>query len=602
MLGASPGAAVIVHSQAVHYLMNSTGHYCYIQQLQGLDACRSHKRQALPPRLGAVATPMIPSKWAEELSSHPDQDFAKYILTGIREGFRIGFNPSRSMLKPRPLNMPSADEHPEVVLAYVQEELVHGRLAAITAVEATSLGIHTSPFGVIPKRNRPNKWRLILDLSSPYGHSVNDGIEKELSSLSYVSVDEVVEQVLKLGKGTLMAKMDIKHAYRNVPVHPEDRYLLGMKWDGAVYIDTTLPFGLRSAPLIFSALADALTWVMRKNGVSWVEHYIDDFITVGAPGGPSCIKNSEEMHEICRQVGLPVEPDKDEGPATSITFLGLELDSIAQEIRLPEDKLTSLRALLKSWRGRKACRKRELLSLIGSLSHASRAIKPGRSYLRRLIELSASTRRLDQFIRLNKQARADIEWWACFAGSWNGTAMMLTSPSTGHQVVLTSDASGNWGCGAFSGSQWFMLPWLGNITKEHITVKELAPIVVAAAIWGSKWRGKVVLAQCDNTAAVACINSGASRNVYAMQLRRCLSYLAATGQFAIWATHIHGVNNQAADALSRNNLPFFRLCCPQAQLQGSPIPAEILDTLLLKDPDWTARSWMEQWTSTVKRQ
>ncbi len=113
MLGASPGAAVIVHSQAVHYLMNSTGHYCYIQQLQGLDACRSHKRQALPPRLGAVATPMIPSKWAEELSSHPDQDFAKYILTGIREGFRIGFNPSRSMLKPRPLNMPSADEHPE---------------------------------------------------------------------------------------------------------------------------------------------------------------------------------------------------------------------------------------------------------------------------------------------------------------------------------------------------------------------------------------------------------------------------------------------------------------------------------------------------------
>ena len=175
------------------------------------------------------------------------------------------------------------------------------------------------------------------------------------------------------------------------------------------------------------------------------------------------------------------------------------------------------------------------------------------------------------FVRLNKQARADTEWWACFAGTWNGTAMMLATPGKEHQVVLTSDASGNWGCGAFSGGQWFMLPWMGNIRDEHITVKELAPVVLAAAIWGASWKGKSTLAQCDNTAAVACINSGTSRNPYAMQLRRCLSYLAATEQFAIWATHIPGVNNEAADELSRNNLPFFRLRCPQAQQQGSEV-------------------------------
>ena len=65
-----------------------------------------------------------------------------------------------------------------------------------------------------------------------------------------------------------MAKMDIKSAYRNVPVHPKDRRLLGMEWEGATYIDTTLPFGLRSAPLIFSAVADALAWMMQQRGVS----------------------------------------------------------------------------------------------------------------------------------------------------------------------------------------------------------------------------------------------------------------------------------------------------------------------------------------------
>lgn len=72
-----------------------------------------------------------------------------------------------------------------------------------------------------------------------------------------MSIDDVVAQILQGGKGSLLAKMDIKQAYRNVPVHPEDRCKLGMKWKEEILIDAALPFGLRSAPLIFSALADA---------------------------------------------------------------------------------------------------------------------------------------------------------------------------------------------------------------------------------------------------------------------------------------------------------------------------------------------------------
>ncbi len=86
-----------------------------------------------------------------------------------------------------------------------------------------------SRFGVIPKRGQTNKWRLILDLSYPPGSSVNDGISLEMSSLYYVSVDTAVRQILELGRGALLAKMDIDHAYRNVPVHPDDSQLLGMQ-------------------------------------------------------------------------------------------------------------------------------------------------------------------------------------------------------------------------------------------------------------------------------------------------------------------------------------------------------------------------------------
>ncbi len=77
-----------------------------------------------------------------------------------------------------------------------------------------------------------------------------------------------------------MAKMDIKQVYRNIPVHPTDRLLLGMQWQGEVYVDAALPFGLRSAPLISTAVADALQWLMEQRGGENIDHYIDDFVTV----------------------------------------------------------------------------------------------------------------------------------------------------------------------------------------------------------------------------------------------------------------------------------------------------------------------------------
>ena len=87
----------------------------------------------------------------------------------------------------------------------------------------------------------------------------------------------MVAEVVKRGRGTLLAKMDVKRAYRNIPVHPQDRHLLGMHWKGEIFVDMVLHFGLRSAPLLFTAVADALQWVMEHKGVTWLDHYIDDF-------------------------------------------------------------------------------------------------------------------------------------------------------------------------------------------------------------------------------------------------------------------------------------------------------------------------------------
>ena len=92
--------------------------------------------------------------------------------------------------------------------------------------------------------------------------------------------------------------------------------------------------------------------------------------------------------------------------------------------------------------------------------------------------------------RLIKTARADMDWWFSFISTWNGTAMMLAGPSLDQQITLTSDAPGNWGCGAYSVNRWFMLPWMCGIRDTPITVKELALIVIAALMWGRDWTGK----------------------------------------------------------------------------------------------------------------
>ena len=232
--------------------------------------------------------------------------------------------------------MISASEHPEIVGSYLEVERSVGRVIKMKGTgELAGKRIHCNPFGVIPKKNKPGNWILIVDLSSPEGSSVNDGITKELVTLTYVSVDTVVGRVLELGKGSLLAKMDIRQAYRNIPVHPEDRILLGMAWEGSVYVDAALPFELRSAPLIFSAVADALQWIVKKGGVTWAEHYIDDFIMVGRPGAAECADNMAIMLQMCERVGLPV--------AHETVKVQQELDTQSLEIRLPAEKLRQLK-------------------------------------------------------------------------------------------------------------------------------------------------------------------------------------------------------------------------------------------------------------------
>ena len=135
-----------------------------------------------------------------------------------------------------------------------------------------------------------------------------------------------------------------------------------------------------------------------------------------------------------------------------LTFLGIEMDTLACKLRLPADKLCRLTVTLAEWSARSFCRRRQLESLIGTLQHACRVVKPGREFLRRMIDLlrTPGATKGHHYIRLNHEFRADLQWWVTFAGHWNGVTMFpcAVEPS----ICVTSDASGSWGCGVWSGS------------------------------------------------------------------------------------------------------------------------------------------------------
>ena len=166
----------------------------------------------------------------------------------------------------------------------------------------------------------------------------------------------------------------------------------------------------------FNALADAVEWIARHRGILEVDHYLDDFIIIGPPQSKGCANNLEVLLETCWQLGVPIAVHKCQGPTTCLEFLGIEIDTIAMELRLPQDKLTRLRTLIGEWCLRKACQKKDLQRLVGHLCHACKVVRPGRRFLRGMFSLLSGSRRSHHYIRLNRQFRADLEWWNVFLG------------------------------------------------------------------------------------------------------------------------------------------------------------------------------------------
>ena len=219
-----------------------------------------------------------------------------------------------------------------------------------------------------------------------------------------------------------------------------------------------------------------------------------------------------------------------------------------------------------------------------------------------IIENMKRPRLLDQRTRLTAAAKADISWWLLFTENWNGIGFFPAAENAPHSEVIISDASGSWGCGAFSptSSQFFQLEWPSSWKDVHISAKELLPVVVSSALWGSSWAGKRILFRCDNMAAVHALNNRSARDPSLTYLLQCLFFFEAHFQFEHIASHIRGRENIAADALSRNQLSHFLSLVPQALHPPTQVPPPLQELLSHPSPSWTSAHWRDLFKATLR--
>jgi hypothetical protein len=494
------------------------------------------------------------------------------ILTGITSGVDIGFTGDRENL-PQGSNLKSASEAgmEQRIGEILAQGVAAGKLSQPSAVPQFE-HMAISPIGQVPKRG--GKIRVIHHLSYPRGgdsinaHTDNTG-QQELGTIG-----NACKLIRAAGAGCSLVKVDIEAAYKQVPVRPEDWPLLGFKWLSNYYHDKVLPFGLKSSCRIWEYFATALHYLfVHMLGIPSVVHYIDDFLII-ASGSPQASSDLHKIQALCESLGIPLAPAKTEGPATILTFLGIQLDTVKMECRLDKDRLDELNQLLQCWREKETHTLDELESITGKLSFAASVVRPGKPFLRRLYSAIAWIKRNTHSsalaINISDSTREDLDWWTENLASWNGTSMMLDLQTDSSDLHLATDASES-GFGAVFGKLWMhgewpaqVLRWAGLVSSSgekqqtrSMPFLELYSLVLAASTWGHLWQRKYIRFFCDCEPVVYAANKQSSK---AANLQPLLRYLAALGMrhhFFIKVWHVAGVLNVGPDLLSRGLVSDF---------------------------------------------
>ena len=295
--------------------------------------------------------------------------------------------------------------------------------------------------------------------------------------------------------------------------------------------------------------------------IDHILHLLDDFLIV-SPSHDLCKQQLDLFLMLCQYLGIPMAPEKTIGPSSTISFAGIELDSVLMEAWLPPDKLVKCQDLISGFLRRRKVALREIQSLTGLLNFACTVV-PGRAFLRRLTDLPIGIRHPHFLIRLTREVKEDLKVWHQFLSGFNGRSFFLSVDwANSHHLKLYTDASGAIGFGAVFGRHWCYGEWPMSWRHRNIAFLEFYPIVLSLHLWGHTIKNQRVLFFTDNEALVHVINKQTCRDKDLMFFVRKLVLVCLNYNICFKAKHVPGLQNKLADSLSRLQLQIFKQLAP----------------------------------------
>ncbi|KAH9640446.1 hypothetical protein HF086_018112 [Spodoptera exigua] len=458
------------------------------------------------------------------------------ILSYIK-GYKIPF--SRLPFQTVPPKVPKYSESEKAHLIEAIDNLLS--LGAISKCKARS-DQYLSNIFLIPKPNE--KMRFILNLKS-----LNQFINTSHFKL------EDLRTVLKLiSRNSYLCTIDLKDAYYLIKIDKDYRKYLRFQFEESIYEFNILPFGLNTAPFVFTKVMKPVIRLLRTRGyLSTI--YLDDICIIGHDH-ETCSNNLQETRRLLISLGFIINKEKSNfSPNHSCTYLGYILDTKRFEVRLPKEKIKRIKLEIKRISLLKQCKIRTFASFVGLLVSACPAVEYGWLYTKlferyKYLSLKNTNNNYEAVMTIPKTLKSDFQWWN---NAIDHSSCKIKIDN--YDLVIFSDASTT-GWGVACGDQRASGLWNDDEIKQHINYLEIMAAYIGLKIFAKDMSNSQILLRIDNTTAISYINRmGGIQFPHLTHVTKQLWQWCEYKSLYVFASYIRSSENFEADQESRRLHP-----------------------------------------------
>ena len=353
--------------------------------------------------------------------------------------------------------------------------------------------------------------------------------------------------------GDYMTSVDMTDAYFSIPIHESFQKYLKFSWNGNLYKFVALPFGIKSAPYVFTKVLRPVYAMFRQRGFR-CSYYIDDSLNLHL-SKEICHENTVTMLETLISLGFTINREKSVlVPTQRIKFFGFIIDSVQFKVFLTDDKVKKIQEKAQLLLESKTVVVRTLASFIGLIINAFYAVLEAPLYYRNMernkLEGLGCNYCFDNQVSISEKCRLEITWWKNNVENKNGKRIRPDSV----QKIFHSDASNHgWGSFEVDSEKHAGGRWSFEEAQNNINYLELLSIFYGLQSLYVNCLDIHIQVQSDNTSAIKYINDmGGMTSVIMDNLAKEIWDWCICRNIYISAIHIPGKQNVSADFYSRN--------------------------------------------------